>query len=231
MHIDTSFSMYSDANGRAPDLFSPTLRRYHQKLWSKPLPCGVEFTLARKGRYLCHTSELGTFYLGSDAITHSYSKHERKRWLTSQIPDEVADFFARNASIGSYTLFPNKQIKRKHTINQARGVNRFIDDRFDLTLECIRRHYAGEQSPLSRVLARYVDFFALFESFEGYTDFFLLQDLIASDGSIKFYLPFDGFATRPQFNCVADYLEYKDKVQAFIDSRNRRIEEWMLANG
>ena len=110
MHIDTSSSMYTDANGRDPDLYSPTLRRYHQKLWSKPLPCGVEFVLTRKGRYLCHTSELGTLYLGSDAITHSYSKHERKQWLTSQIPDEVAEFFARNASIGSYTLFPNKKI-------------------------------------------------------------------------------------------------------------------------
>lgn len=231
MHIDTSFSMYTDANGRDPDLYSPTLRRYHQKLWSKPLPCGIEFTLAHKGRYLFHTSELGTFYLGSDAITHSYSKHKRKRWLTNQIPDEVAEYFASNASIGSYILFPNKQVNRKHTINQARGVNRFIDDRFDLTLECIRRHYAGEQSPLSRVLDRYADFFALFESFDGYTDFFLLQDLVAANGSIKFYLPFDGFASQPRFNSVVDYLEYKDKALAFIDSRNRRINQWALGNG
>lgn len=231
MHIDTSFSMYTDANGRDPDLYSPTLRRFHQKLWSKPLPCGVEFTLRQEGKYLRHSSRLGTFDVGSDAITHSYKNHSSKRWLTSQIPDEVADFFARNSTIASYTIFPNKQINRQHTINQARGINGLIDDRFDLTLECIRRHCAGEQSPLSRVLARYADFFALFESFEGYVEFFLFQDLIACDGSIKFYLPFDGFATRPRFNSVANYLEYKDKVLAFIDSRNRRIEKWALANG
>ena len=39
------------------------------------------------------------------------------------------------------------------------------------------------------------------------------------------------FATRPRFHSVAYYLEYKDKVLAFIDARNHRIEEWMLANG
>ena len=229
MLIDTSFDVKSDAGGLDPDLHSPTLRRYHQKLWSKPLPCGVQFTLEQHGKYLRHSSTRGTFDVGSDAITHSYKNHLRKRWLTSQIPEEVADFFARNSTIASYTIFPNKQINRQHTINQARGIKGLIDDRFDLTLECIRRHYAGGQSPLSQVLARYGDFFALFESFDGYVDFFLLQDLVTSEGSIKFYLPFDGFATRPRFNSVTEYLEYKHKVLGFTAARSQRMEEWCNA--
>jgi hypothetical protein len=37
-----------------------------------------------------------------------------------------------------------------------------------LTLECIRRHYLDEPSPLSDTLARYADFFGLFGDFAGY---------------------------------------------------------------
>ena len=61
-------------------------------------------------------------------------------------------------------------------------------------MECIRRQYLGETSPLAEVLSRYGDFFALFEDFEGYVDFFLLQDLV-SDGlsSVRFFMPYAGF--------------------------------------
>ena len=63
------------------------------------------------------------------------------------------------------------------TINGSRGINHKIKDRFDLTLECIRRHYFNEDNPLSDTLQRYSDFFSLFQKFQGYIDFFLLQDL------------------------------------------------------
>jgi hypothetical protein len=44
--IDTSFDLYSDTPaGRDPDSHSPTLRRYHKLLWSKPLPGGPLFKL------------------------------------------------------------------------------------------------------------------------------------------------------------------------------------------
>lgn len=92
-----------------------------------------------KGAYLYHESELGVFYLGSDAITHSYKNHKRKKWLTDQIPTDVDELFNTGSTIGAYIVFPKNRIDGKHTINQARGVNSLIDDRFDLTLECIRR--------------------------------------------------------------------------------------------
>ena len=38
MMIDTTFDLRTDAAGKDPDTYSPTLRRYHQLLWSKPLP-------------------------------------------------------------------------------------------------------------------------------------------------------------------------------------------------
>lgn len=38
MNIDTAFDFRTDTPpGRDPDSHSPTLRRYHQLLWSKPL--------------------------------------------------------------------------------------------------------------------------------------------------------------------------------------------------
>ncbi|WP_419790152.1 DUF6994 family protein [Sphaerochaeta associata] len=37
MIIDTNFNVYSDAKGIDPDNSSPTLKRYHKLLWSKPL--------------------------------------------------------------------------------------------------------------------------------------------------------------------------------------------------
>jgi len=226
MKIDTTFNFYSDSNGRDPDRASPTLRKYHKTLWSKPLPNGKHLELRddKKGAYLYHNSELGEFFLGSDAITHSYKNHTRKKWLTDQIPNEVNELFDAGSTIGAYIIFPNNRIDRKPTINQARGVIVLIDDRFDLTLECIRRFYLQEKSPLYDTLLRYKGFFDLFDDFLGYIHFFLLDDLITENKMIDFYLPFDGFRTRPIFTDVNQYLLYKNRVIRFINSRNKRIE-------
>ena len=227
MTIDTKFNFYTDANGGDPDSTSPTLKRFHKLLWSKPLPNGKTLELLdnRSGSYLYHQSELGEFYLGSDAITHSYKNHKRKQWLVSQIPNEVTELFDTGSTIGAYTLFPNNRIDGNHTINQARGVNSLIDDRFDLTLECIRLFYLGQTSPLYDTLNRYKNFFALFENFIGYIQFYLLDDIIDNNGNIKFYLPFDNFKSKPVFNSLDDYFLYKQGVMTFINSRNKRIDK------
>ncbi len=68
-------------------------------------------------------------------------------------------------TIGSSIIFPGNRIDVASTINGARGFHPRIADRFDLTLECIRRHYRGESSPLPPTLLKCGDFFGLFESF------------------------------------------------------------------
>jgi len=229
MNIDTEYNFYTDSKGRDPDSTSPTLRNYHKMLWSKPLPNGkiLELRDNKKGAYLYHESELGEFYFGSDAITHSYKNQKRKKWLTEQIPNEVNELFDTGSTIGAYIIFPNKRIDGKHTINQARGVNRSIDDRFDLTLECIRRFYSGNRNPLYETLLRYKEFFDLFDDFPGYIHFFFLDDLINKYNKIKFYLPFDDFTTHPSFSDVNQYLLYKERVVDFIQARNWRIQIYM----
>ena len=227
MVIDTTFNVHSDAKGGDPDSTSPTLRSYHKILWSKSLPNGKTFELSDKnGVYLHHKSELGEFILGSDAITHSYRNQTRKHWLTKQISSEVDELFNTGSTIGAFTLFPKNKVDNKFTINQARGINSLIDDRFDLTLECIRLFYLGQKSPLYDTFLRYESFFELFKSFNGYINFFLLNDLIDENQKIKFHLPFDNFETKPSFANIDEYLIYKKGVMNFIQSRNERMKNY-----
>ena len=194
------------------------------------MPSGVPFDLLddKPGHYLFHSSAFGNFSLGSDAITHSYKNQIKKRWLTEQVPNQVQELFDIGSTIGAYIIFPNKRIDRKQTINQARGISRLIDDRFDLTLECIRRFYISEPSPLDETIKRYTSFFQLFGTFEGYVDFFLLNDLVGEHGDVKFYLPFDDFQSPPEFKDVEDYLLYKNRVGLFVEARNKRIDEYTI---
>ena len=51
---------------------------------------------------------------------------------------------------------------------------------------------------MAETLIRYGDFFTLFQDFNGYTAFFLLQDLVSDDSSaVKFFIPFADFGTSP----------------------------------
>jgi hypothetical protein len=68
----------------------------------------------------------------------------------------------------------------------------------------------------------------LFETFKGYVEFFLLNDLVDEHGHVKFYLPFDDFQSPPEFRDVKDYLVYKNRVESFIEARNRRIEDYAI---
>ena len=106
----------------------------------------------------------------------------------------------------------------------ARGTNGKIKDRFDLTLECIRRHYINKKSPLSDTLQRYSSFFNLFENFQGYIDFFLLQDLVVEDySSIKYLIPFESFENSPLPDDVDEYRLYKKNMSNFVTARNQRM--------
>jgi hypothetical protein len=230
--IDIAFDFRSDTPlGGDPDTFSPTLSRYHQLLWSKALPCGELFELDVTGPpyYLHHRSELGEFWLSSDAVVPSFS------WLPlviDHVPEgEREDFKRIGYTIGGMMVFPAQRVDGKMTINGARGFDAKIKDRFDLTVECIRRHYLDEPSPLSDTLARYADFFGLFEDFAGYVDFFHLQDLVDDDAStVRFFTPFADFTTSPLPATVDAYLGYRQRAVEFTEARNRRIADDVAEN-
>jgi hypothetical protein len=226
--IDISFDFRSDTpSGKDPDSFSPTLRKYHKILWSKKLPNGKQFTLSdtKEGVYLHHHSELGEFFLSSDTATHTFSRWASMAHIISQVPAEEIERFRYLAyTIGSMMIFPSNRVDGKSTINGARGFHPLIKDRIDLTLECVRLHYLGQSSPLENVLNRYADFFGLFDTFKGYVEFFLLQDLVSEDYSeIKFLTAFNDFKTPAVPQNLEDYIAYKNKTIEYIKFRNQRI--------
>ncbi|MBA2528770.1 MAG: hypothetical protein H0V19_02205 [Euzebyales bacterium] len=226
--IDTSFVVTSDAGGRDPDTWSPTLCRYHQLLWSKPLPDGLPFELVPTSRppyYYSHSSALGEFILSSDAFIPTYTRYGVPRLIIEGLPSVEHDHFNTiTYTIGALILWPANPINRKWTINQARGMRSTIGDRMDLTLESIRRHYLGEPSPLGDVLARYGDFFAAFQDFRGYVDFWLLQDMVADDYSaVRFFTVFDDFLTPAIPQDLDTYLGYRRRSIDFVEARNERI--------
>lgn len=92
--IDITFKTYSDAGGGDPDATSKTLKAYHKFLRSKELPSGKVLDLRDDlpNSYLYHESEHGVFYLGSDAITHSYRNQKSKQDLIRQVRNEADNY-------------------------------------------------------------------------------------------------------------------------------------------
>ena len=228
--IDITFNVYSDSGGKDPDSHSPTLKKYHKILWSKPLPSGKIFTLSdtESDSYLTYNSAQEKVSLSSDSISNSYRDKKVLSSIIKDLTKEVEEFRSIGSTIGGFILFPNKKIDGKMTINGARGFNQKIADRFDLTLECIRLHYLGMSNPLQQVLIQNTTFFKLFESFAGYVDFFLLQDLVSPNyDSINFFTPMkENFESSPLPESREQYLQYMHSSMCFTALRNERIKQW-----
>lgn len=133
------------AGGSDPDSASKTLQQYHQLLWSKPLPNGeyLDLKMGFGANYLTWRD----FRFGSDSIIASF-RYERYSGMIEQVKRAVPDyrafmesFLRRTYTIGGMIIFP----KWRGGINQSRGCNPQIKDRWDLTLECIRKYYQGEK--------------------------------------------------------------------------------------
>lgn len=222
--IDIDFDFRQDSECGDPDTDSKKLYEAHKLLWSKELPIGKTFILEIKGDSngrLLIKSNL-TMNLSSDRMCpHFDGKFNNKfdGWLSDIEREELKH---KVRTIGGHIVFPAHK-KNGFTINQARGVSRIICDRFDLTLECIRRFYQNEESPLSKTLTNYKDFFDLFIDFNGYVDFFLLQDFVDPKKRINFSLPFNNFNRPPLPQTIDEYRQYKEHTLDLMNKRNRRI--------
>ena len=229
MDIDASYDFRNDVRpNNDPDIHSKKLKLYHKILWSKPLLSGEDFLLdySITGKYLSSKSSVGEFELSSDSITHSYIGVKRMNSITKLVSDVDRDKILKTFyTIGGYIIFPSNKIDNKQTINGSRGFNSRIVDRFDLTLECIRRFYLEIESPLYETFSRYKDFFQLFDDFQGYAEFFLLQDIVTDDFSeVKFFLPFDdSFPSQPLPKDLNDYLIYIKNTNNFVVNRGNRM--------
>jgi hypothetical protein len=94
-----------------------------------------------------------------------------------------------------------------------------------LTLECIKRFYRDEESPLYKTLTNYKDFFDLFIDFKGYVEFFHLQDFVDNQDQVDFSIPFDNFKRPSLTQTIDEYKQYKAHTLELMYKRNRRIFE------
>lgn len=239
--FDTSFDYKTDTpskNRPDPDKDSQRLRADHELLWTKDLPSGVHFapgvSSARRNEYLIFAAASGLrSCYGSDAITGPYTSWRKPKALVDAIAglneEQRARYLNPRYTIGSAMIWPLRKADQP-TMNTARGLRLLIADRMDLTLECIRRHYAGEpESPLADVIEAYRDFFALFDGFKEFVEFFHFQDLVTPDcDGVQFYLPFDNFKRSGTPATTEEYVTYREKVLDFIAARGRRMADWVI---
>jgi hypothetical protein len=157
--IDVDFCFYDDpdvggdppdyANSRDADRYSIRLRESHCDLWSKELPDGTLLTLQPNDDGWLDVSSPRTlasigFRLSSDTIATPHERYQGRgmHLLWGALPTADRNNYKRRFyTIGGFIVFP----RRFGSINVSRGSwTGSVQDRFDLTLECIRRYYLGE---------------------------------------------------------------------------------------
>jgi len=232
MKIDIQFEINTNViQHKDPDSYSKILYDYHYILWhNKEIKTDVYFKLLKQDKtpykFMYYINDT-VYTLSSDAMIHTYLKWKSLNHLNLSYTSElIKEFRHLSLTIGGYIIFPSNKINNKPTINASRGMNPYIKDRFDLTLECIRRWYLNQESPLFEVINRYKDFFNAFETFKNYVRFFYLEPLINKDETIQFWLPINDFDSKEVIPKDLDmYKMYMENVKKFIRERNRLIEK------
>lgn len=236
MIIDTNFCFADDTpdfwtnEGKDPDKYSQKLREYHQFIWSRQLPNNEKMDLQSNSNYLSWKN----FRFGSDSIINMYLHHKSLKEFNLKIQNEIekrygdynkfyTHYHKRGYTIGGSIIYP-KNGSGQFSINSSRGCNKQIKDRFDLTIECIRKYYLKEENPLSFTLNQNKDFFDLFVDFKGYISYFFLQDIVTEDYSkVNFWTENSDFSKNPIPDNIDDwFLLYENQFQ-FLEKRNIRI--------
>jgi len=233
--LTPGFCFYDDPDlpeGEDADRWSSLLRRAHQQLWSKRLPTGQDLQLGHNLEVVRPDGVRG-LQLSSDTIasTHHRYRHRGIDRFWEALSSEERERYDRGFyTIGGFIVFP----RRPGSVNQRRGTSGEIDDRFDLTLECIRLFYGGlitsDRNPLGDVLLADKNFFDLFGAgaagFTSYVEFFHLGGLI-EDGRVRWFDEHDAgdraFVAWPLPKTLDAYVRYLENVLAFVESRNGAI--------
>lgn len=238
--FDTSYDYKTDRPRKTKpdaDRDSERLRQDHGLLWTKELNSQVVFAptppARRSDGYLIFTDGSGDrHWYGSDAITTSYTTWTRKPAMVKAIAglteEQKLRYLNPPYTAGSIMIWPVRS-KDPDTMNRVRGRHPRIGDRMDLTLECIRRHYAGEpEGPLENAIRSYADFFALYDGFQEFVEFFHFQDLVTEDfAQVRFFLPLEDFQRPGTPTTTAEYVTCREKSLELVERRARRMAAWV----
>ena len=123
-------------------------------------------------------------------------------------------------TIGGFIVFPRHN---RGSINTKRGnPNGKIKDRFDLTLECIRRYYITQDNPLFTHIDKDDEvFFEMFGSFKNYVDFFCLQDWVNDN-----YEVLDLLGDTPTTLLNADEVWKENKIIPCDFDEKDQVKKW-----
>ena len=108
-----------------------------------------------------------------------------------------------------------------------------IRDRWDLTLECIKRYYEqpdnteSNYNPLWNAINNSKNFFELFVDFQKYIEFFLLQDYLDSNGSVTLFFPHKSFCDDPLPKTAEEYIQNIEMQRNIVKKRNKRIQQYL----
>lgn len=209
-------NLKTDCDARSVKLYDQMM----EWLDGKELPDGKVLHLTRAGKYMLKKD---TIRLSADNVFTRFTG--RVPTLMDELekikgPDWEAyqQRIIRNGwRIGGEILFP----RHRNSLNGMRGFSRQVMDRFDLTLECIQNFYEGQPSPLSWVLETDREWFKLFVNFQGFVDFFLLNDWVDEQ-----YQVIDQLGTGALLPGTVQELEnWHRRMEELVEARNLRIEQ------
>lgn len=233
--LTPDFCFYDDPDlpeGGDADKWSSLLRDAHRRLWSKPLPSGEVLEIG-SDLTVGGPGIVEGLRLSSDTIASTHNNYRRRGVdaLWAMLPPADQRRYDRGFyTIGGFIVFPS----HLNSLNQLRGTRGQVDDRFDLTLECIRLYYDGvtttDRNPLGDVLIADEAFFNLFGrgagGFAAYVDFFHLGSLV-QDGHVRWFDDVDlgdrVFTDSPLPKTLDAYIRYLEAVLSFVNARNRTI--------
>lgn len=190
---------------------------------------------------------IATFGLGTDYIGPSVN------WAkTSLLPnkyvfgisdlnmsdDEIINFLTISRTIGGHLVFPRWISERNSdfinsSINKERGGKDMYFDRFDLTLFAIKSWYeGGPKERLGKVIEKNRLWFEQFGNFEGFINYFKLNDFVNGNYEIYDLTSFDQAKEsyliltndKPWIpNNVEEYRKYVAGNSLAITLRNERL--------
>lgn len=223
-----------------PDAKCEELREMHYRLYNRyALYINRPFSFEKKyplsfseGRYF-YLLENGSCRLGSDTMNSSYLYYEALKNIKSEMEkcgrnaEAEIEKYRKNIIYrpGNFIVFPKNS---SNSINTVRGCCGKIKDRFDLTLDCIKKQYADKDNPLSWVLRKHwEDFFDRFNGFNEYINFFMLEDYLDEKDNVVRFID-NKYHILPQ--TLEEYDEYIRRISAVIEKRTKRILKRLKEN-
>lgn len=214
-----------------PADFSAKLAQYQILLYTKPLPSGG-FLKLRANKFNQVEAELPSgesILLTSMPLIHQACFEADNHELLSKLPQSQVDIMLRTlVTSGNYMLIPAQPLNG-YRLDDFRK-NPRIGNRIDLYLECVRRQYAGEPSPLDDILNPFKPWFELFLSFKQFVEFFYLGNLYDPKlKKIHFFKTFDpDFPINLDPETGSSSMLVLSHSVIFAGSRGQAQEKWLI---